>query len=135
LNAFGVDDAQLGGAFDIGRYEAAALRATPTWRAVHPGDTTFYVLRVYPPSFPLSLTLAVSCPSCDLTHDLSSTALNPGETVTLTVTDNHMPGTELVPGLWYTITVAATDGGATQYTDLRLLVRGTRIYLPLSERN
>jgi len=56
----------------------------------------------------------------------------PGEyVVTLTVTDDHAVGTPLVPGSWYTITVAATYGGATQNTDIGLLVGGTRTYLPV----
>jgi hypothetical protein len=131
LTAFGVDDVRFGSAFDIGRYEAAGVLATPATRAIQPGDTTHFTLSLYPTSFPDSLALAVSNASPYLTIALGSAVLNPGETVTLTVTDNHDPGTELMPGLFYDITLAATHGAATQYTDVHLLVGGARVYLPL----
>jgi len=131
LAAFGVVDAHFGSAFDIGRYEAAGVRATPAVRAIDAGDTTQFILSTYPPDFPDALALSVSSVSSDLTLGLSSMVLRPGATVTLTVADNHEPGTEIKPGLSYTITVAATHVEATQRTTLWLLVGGTGIYLPL----
>jgi hypothetical protein len=131
LAAFGVDDVRFGSAFDIGRYEAAGVLATPATRFIQPGTAAQFTLRIYPPSFPDPLTLSVSSASPDLILDLGSTFLSPGETVTLTVTHTHDAGPVFLPGLWYTITVAATHGGGTQHTDIRLLVGGARLYLPI----
>jgi hypothetical protein len=131
MEHFGVEDVRFGSAFDIGRYEAAGASATPTTRFMLPGTTAQISLDLYPASFPEPLTLALAAPPTDLTLDMSSSVLAPGETVILSVTDHHEPGTEIIPALIYTVTVACAHGEATQYTDIRVAVGGPRIYLPL----
>ena len=134
LRNFGVADVRFGSAFDVGRYEAAGALATPSTRFMLPGTTARVSLSLYPPSFPAPLTLSLVDPPPALTLDMSSNVIVPGETVTLTITDHHEPYIELTPPLVYTVTVAATHEGATQYTDIHVVVGGYRPYLPLIMR-
>jgi hypothetical protein len=131
LVAFDVQDIRFGSAFDIGRFEAAGASASPTVRFIEPGDSTYFQLTTYPPSFPAPLTVTAESLTPELVLDLSSSVLDPGETVTLYVTDAHDPGTVLLPGLWYIITITATHGEGAQAADVRVLVGGRREYLPL----
>jgi hypothetical protein len=135
LGVFGVEDLHFGDAFDIGRYEAAGVRAIPELQFLQPGDTSQLTLSIYPPGFPDSLTLSASSVPCDLTLDLSSTVLNPGQTVVLTVTDHHDPGTDLMPGLPCPITIGATHDGITQYTEVYVVIGGAGLYLPVILRS
>jgi hypothetical protein len=40
----------------------------------------------------------------------------------------------LLPSLWYTILITGVGSGFTQTADVRLLVGGARIYLPVTGR-
>ncbi len=135
LQKFGVPDQQLGGAFDIGRYEAAGALSIPPSQSVEPGQSAQYTLLLYPFDFPYPVSLSVSSVPPDLTLNLGSSLLAPGTAVTLTVTDQHASGTPLVPGIKYRITLAATYAGATQNTEVYLLVGGTRQFLPLIRKS
>jgi hypothetical protein len=130
LARFGIVDVAFGSAYDIGRYETPGVLGRPVIRAVRPGGTTQFVLSAHPRDFPEPLAVSARSTPSDLTLGLSSTALYAGETVMLTVTDNHDLGTENVSGLPYIITIAATYGEATHQSDVHVLVGGMRIYLP-----
>jgi hypothetical protein len=131
LERFGVEDVRFGSAFDIGRYEAAGASATPTTRFMLPGTTAQISLGLFPTDFPGLLTLSLVAPPPDLSIDISSSVLSPDEAVTLTVTDHHELGMEIIPALIYTVTVASSHVEVTQYTDIRVAVGGPPIYLPL----
>ena len=77
------------------------------------------------------LTLTAESLTPDLILDLSSSVLNPGEMVTLYVTDVHDPGTVLLPGVWYIITITSVHDESAQDAEVRVLVGGRREYLPL----
>jgi len=77
--------------------------------------------------------LSVASPAPELTVTLAPTVLAAGETATLTVTDTHTGTFEL--GLGYMITVTGAGGGFTQTANVRLLVGGARLYLPLVTRS
>ena len=133
LDSFGVSDPHWGAAYDIGRYEAGfALMATPSARAIAPGGTARYALSLYPPDLPHTVALTVASPSPSLTVTLSSGTIAPGMVVTLTISHDGSPAGQ---NLWHTIPVTGTGGGFTRTTRVRLLVGGTRLYLPLVSRH
>ncbi len=131
LEKFGVEDVRFGSAFDIGRYEAAGASADPTTRFMPPATVSRVSLNLFPVSFPHPVALSLVPPPPELTVDMSSTHLAAGEAANLTITDHHELGMEIIPFLLYTVTVASTYAGATQYTDIRVAVGGPRLYLPL----
>ncbi len=134
LTAFGVTDPHWGAAYDLGRYEGGfALLAQPSAQAIAPGGTARYTISLYPSDLPHTVTLSVASPAPALTVMIAPTALAAGETATLTVTDAHTGTIEL--GLGYVITVTGVGGGFTQTADVRLLVGGARLYLPLVTRS
>jgi len=117
-----VTDPHWGAAYDIGRYEAGfALLAQPPAQSIDPGGTALYAISLYPPDLPHTVTLSVASPAPELMATIGPTALAAGETATLTVTK--------------VITVTGMGGGFTQTTGVRLLVGGTRLYLPLATRS
>jgi len=131
LTRFGVVDVAFGSAYDIGRYEAPGVLGSPTARSIRPGGSTQFVLRSHPPDFSDSLAISVSSTPSDLILELGSTILEPNGAVILAVADTHDPDIELKPALWCTITVSATYGQLTQYSNLIVLVGGSGLYLPL----
>jgi hypothetical protein len=131
LDAFGVDGRHWGAAFDIGRYEAGfAILPTPSMRAVEPGGTAHYALRLYPTDLPHTVTLTATSPSPSLTLALNSVVLASDAVVTLTVTDTHA-GSALVSGLRYNVPITGAGGGFAQATSVDLLVGGRRVFLPV----
>lgn len=130
LDTFNVDDAQWGAAFDIGRYEAGfALLPSPSARAVEPGGTAYYALRLQPSDSPHTVALTVTSPSPSLIVTLDPMVVTSDMVATLTVADTHT-GT-LLPGLWYTLPITGNGGGFTRTISVGLLVGGKRVYLPL----
>ncbi|MBN1888806.1 MAG: right-handed parallel beta-helix repeat-containing protein [Thermoflexales bacterium] len=128
LDAFDVDDTNLGTAYDIGRYEAGfAMVITPTAQSIESGGTAHYALSLYPPELPHTVTLALPNPPVGLAYTLTSAVVTSGSAVTLTVVHDGSPAGRNV---WHTIPVTGTGGGFTQTLSARLLVSGVRIYLP-----
>jgi len=131
----GINDDYVGVAPDMGAYEyqgyGFTLNATPSARAIAPGDTATYTIEVQSVGgFSATVALVAASPSPSLTLSLAPTAVDPPGQAMLTLTDTH-PGPTLLPGLWYTVPITATGGGSTQTTSVGLLVGGARIYLPL----
>lgn len=129
----GINDDYAGGAPDVGAYEyqgyGFTFAATPTSRAIAPGDVATYTLSVQSVGgFTGMVDLIYTSPSPSLILSLHPSAVAPSERATLTITDTHT-GT-LLPGLWYTVPVTATGDGVTQATCVNLLVGGTRVHLP-----
>jgi parallel beta-helix repeat protein len=129
----GINDDYAGGAPDVGAYEyqgsGFTLAATPTSRAIAPGEVATYTLSVQSVGgFTGMVDLISTSPSPSLTLNLHPSAVVPSGRATLTVTDTHT-GT-LLPGLWYTVPITATGDGVTQATYVNLLVGGTRVHLP-----
>ncbi len=114
--------------YDIGAFEVAGLTATPRSRAIDLGGVATYTIHVGA-IFTSTVTLVIDSPPPSLTWQLAPTQVYPPGQVTLVVTDSH-PGPVLLPGLWYSIPITATDG-ITRTTSVRLLVGGTRLYLPV----
>ncbi len=119
--------------YDIGAYEVGSsiyLTAISPSRAIDPGDVVTYTISVGASSgFTDTVSLVASSPSPSLTLQLVPTSVIPPGQATLTITDSHT-GPALLPGLWYTVPITATDG-VTQTTSVSLLVGGARLYLPL----
>jgi hypothetical protein len=133
LDAFGVNDYQIGSAYDIGRYEGGfLLRAAPISQAIEPGSTTYYTLSLYPPDLPYSVNLTATKPSPDLNLSLSPSAISGADVAVLTVTDTHP--SPLMPGIWYTLPLTGTGSGFSDTTYPRLLVGGVRCYLPIMRK-
>jgi hypothetical protein len=131
LVRFGVVDVAFGSAYDIGRYEAPGVLGRPTAARIQPGGSTAFMLSSFPRDFPESLTLSADGVPPDLTLKLESALLGPGEVVSLMVTDTHEAGATLLPGLWYSVRLAATYGQLVQHTNLQVLVGGSGLWLPL----
>jgi hypothetical protein len=129
----GINDDYAGGGPDVGAYEyqghGFTLAATPTSRAIAPGDVATYTLSIQSiGGFSGMIDLVSISPSPSLTLNLHPPTVGPSGQAALTITDTHT-GTVL-PGLWYTVPVTATGDGVTQATRVSLLVGGTRVHLP-----
>jgi hypothetical protein len=111
--------------------EGYTLSATLSFRAVDPGGTTTYTLKVQSGnSFTSTVTLNITNPApAELNLNPTNSTLTPPGQVNLTVTDSS-PGAP-VPGQWYNIPIVATGGGITRTLTVSLLVGGTRTYLPV----
>ncbi len=134
LNKFAVSDWHMGSAYDIGRYEGGyMLLAAPATQSTSAGGTVRYQLSLSPDNLPHAVTLTLASPSLDLTVTPGSAVLSGTQIVTVTVTDQHT--NTLGTGLIYAIPITATGGGFTQTLDLRLIVGGSRLYLPLVRKN
>jgi hypothetical protein len=111
--------------------ESFTLNITPSSRSIDPGSGTTYLLKVQSSGLftkPVTLNITNPAPAFLSISPTSSTFTPPGQ-VTLTITDLHAPG-QLLPGVWYSIPVSASGGGITRTTQVKLLVGGTRTYLP-----
>lgn len=124
----------VGGAADIGAYELQeygfSLSATPQVQVIEPGGSAIYVLNLQSlGGFSESVTLSASAPSPSLTLSLDPAIVIPPGQVTLTITDTHTG--PLPSGLWYSIPITGTAGEMVQQIMVDLLVGGTRVYLPI----
>ncbi len=125
---------------DIGAFEyqgyGFSVELVPAARAIVPGGYAVYVVDVQPVGgFASSVSLTVASPSPSLTVQLDLASLMPPAQSTLTVTDQHLPGTVLLPGVWHSVPMTVTGGGVTQNANAALLVGGMRIWLPLVLKN
>jgi hypothetical protein len=130
----GINDDYAGATPDIGAFEyrgyGFTLSADPSGQAVEPGGSATYTLEVGSSGgFAQAVTLTATSSSPGLILGLTPTVIAPPGQATLTVTDTHTG--ELIPGLWYAISITATGGGDTQSVRVGLLVGGMRLYLPL----
>jgi hypothetical protein len=131
----GINDGFVGAGPDVGAFEyegeGFALTAVPESQGIHPGDVASYELAVWSiGGFGEQVTLSAASPSPSVTVSLVPSAVVPPASVLLTTTDTH-PGPDLVPGLWYTLTITGTGGGLTRSVTVDLLVGGARVHLPL----
>jgi hypothetical protein len=131
----GINEGYVGAAPDVGAFEyqgyGFTLDTMPSARAIMPGGVATYTIGVQPVGgFSSTVTLIAASPSPSLTLQLAATSLSPSAHTVLTVADGHS-GTSLLPGLWYTMPITATDGGITQSTSVGLLVGGARLWLPV----
>jgi len=126
-----VDESSLMVDRDSGQVQGFTLSATPSTQAVEPGGVATYTLTLaVNGSFSAAVTLATASPSPSLMVDLSPATVTPPGSALLTLNDTH-PAGPLLPGLWHHVPITATGGGLTQRATVRLLVGGTRIYLPV----
>jgi hypothetical protein len=97
---------------------------------VESGSTARYSLQLFPSDLPhvVALTAASPAPSLDLL--LEPMVVASDEVVTLVVTDTRT-GSDLMPGLWYSIPITGTGGGFVQTTSVDLLIGGDRAFLPV----
>lgn len=127
----GINDGYAGGAPDVGAFEyqggGFTLTAAPSSRAIDPGGVATYTLTVQPVGdFAATVDLVATSPSANLNLDLHPTTVTPPQQATLTVVDTG----SALPGQWYTLPITATGDGFMQTTSVRLLVGGSRVYLP-----
>jgi hypothetical protein len=134
----GINDDYSGAAPDVGANEyqgsGFTLSVVPSVQAIDPGGAATYTIEVQSlGGFADTVTLAATSPSPDVILSLTPTTVDPPGQATLTLTDMHS-GPELLPGLWYSVSINGTGGGSTQTTSVSLLVGGARVYLPLVAR-
>lgn len=121
------------GQCDIGAFEyiPSRLNIIPVFQAIEPSSVaTFDVQVQFSDSLTETYTLYTSNPHPSLDLSLSPTLITGNQFATLTITDTHV-GPELIPGLWHTIPITATSKNNELVGQVRLLVGGKRIYLPL----
>jgi len=133
----GINDAHNGAAPDIGAFEyqgsGFTLNVTPSSQAIDPGGVAIYTLIVQPiGDFTGTVDLATVSPSPWLNVSLHPAALTPPQQATLTITDT---GSAPLPGRWYTVPITATGSGSMRTANVKLLVGGSRVYLPMILRN
>ena len=75
--------------------------------------------------------LSASPPSPSQTLTLNPENVELSGQATLTITDLH---TSVENGLWYSISIIGESGEIMQQISVKLLVGGTRLYLPLVNR-
>jgi acetamidase/formamidase len=102
-------------------------------QAIDVGGVATYTIQVQASgNFSSPLTLTIQSPSA-LTYTVSPTTLTfPYSQAALVITDLHTVS-PLLPGEWYTVTVTGSAGSITDThsADVKLLVGGSRVYLPL----
>ena len=109
------------------------LSASPTARPIEPGASTSYQLSTAIHGYWTSgVTVTASSPTPKITIGLSSLSVSVPGAITLFVTDTHPSGS---PALWYSIPITATGNGVAHVVQARLLVGGTRVYLPAILKN
>ncbi len=141
LAGYTVDDSQVShllvgqgftGALDeieIGRYQPGfLLLGAPAFQSIPPGGSAqFGVYFLRNPSDPQpAVTVAAGTSPAGLSAALNPAVLNTWQTAALTVND-----TSGASPVWYTVTLTGSDGGYVNTASVRVLVGGTRIYLPL----
>lgn len=117
---------------DSGQVLGFTLAAQPATQAIEAGQAaTYRITLAAAASFSAPVTVAAGIPDPSLIVSPLVTLFDPpaGE-FTLVVTDTHPTG-PLLPGQWYTLPLTATGGGFTRTVNVRLLVGGAKIYLPL----
>jgi len=110
------------------------VNVKPTFQSVDSGGTVSYPIQIrYSANFTQTVTLEVGPnPSpADLAVDLASPTVfdPPGGETTLTLSDLHPPS--FTSAVWYSVPITATSGDRIQTTEVRLLVNGLSVYLPL----
>lgn len=128
----GIDNDYVGAAPDIGAFEyqgyGFTLNATPSARAITPGETATFAVNVQPSgSFTATVSLTATNPSANLNIHLAPLSIAPPGSATLIVTSSASISTPT----WYTIPITATSTGITQTIGINLLVGGERVYLPV----
>jgi hypothetical protein len=119
------------GSPDLGAFEFGGLLVTPTSHAIDPGQSAEFMIQFAATSEANEpLDLIIGDFSTDLLVTTSSNKLNLNEPTYITITDRHPLGTTLQPGIWYTVPVNITGPAFSQEVDLRVLVGGSRTYLP-----
>lgn len=103
----------------------------PSYQQIPFGGTAFYNLetKAYT-GFTETVVLTASNVSSDLSFQWGATEIAPGSSTSLTVT-HYGTETVMLPGLWRTIPMTATGGNITWKRSIRLLIGGSRIYLPV----
>ena len=124
-----------GNAPDLGALEVMIgapfyLTASPSASAILPGGgVTFTVQLNGLAGFTDSVDLNASPVPPDLQASLSPTQLSPGESASLVLQDTHTG--PLMPGIQHTIVVSGTNQEVYSAVEVRLLVGGARLYLPI----
>ena len=118
---------------DMGAYESPGgvfrLSVVPVFRAIWPGEVSEFTIGVQAPetfSGTVALTYGPILP--DLIAQLTPASLQPGATATLTITDTHTGS--LQPGVMYSIAITGTNTGTVDNAQVRILVGGSRQFLP-----
>jgi hypothetical protein len=104
---------------------------SPAVLAIQPGGVAVFSVVV---AGAAGDTVTLSTPSApSLTLQLMpQTLTSPGQ-ATLRVASLHA-GPQLLPGNWYTLPITATGPSGARSAQARVLVGGTRIYLPVVRR-
>ncbi len=131
----GINDGYSGAGPDIGAFEyqgfGFTLAADPPSQAILPGEVAVYRIRVEPAGgFTQTVSLVADNPSTNLALSLSPAQVKPPGQATLVLTDT-LSSLSSLPGLWYTIPITGASGGIVQSTQVKLLVGGARLYLPV----
>jgi hypothetical protein len=104
---------------------------TPPTQAIEAGQSASYRIEVtISDNFTGTVTLSSANSSPGLIQNLSPTSLTASGVATLTLTDTH-PNGPLLPGLWHTRLIVASDGSQSRSSSIKLLVGGARTYLPV----
>lgn len=132
LGHFGIQDPMWGSAYDIGRYEGSfTVAVSPPTRSIEAGETATYTIAVESlGSFDSAVTLSANNPDPRFQLSLDPTVVTVDSEIPLVLTDEGEAS-----NLWYRIPITATGGGFTQTLEVRLLVGGSQVYLPLITRN
>jgi hypothetical protein len=111
-----------------------ALSAAETSKAIAPGGTAAFAVDVGGAAVPVSIAVSEPTGPAPLpTVTVTPASLTPPGRVTVTLADRHAAG-PLSPGASYSVTLTASGGGNTRTIELRLIVGGERVYLPLMRR-
>jgi len=111
--------------------DTTPVEISPVATAIEPGGLAAFTVQIQENAdftSTVNVHAAASAPGVNVT--LSTDTVTPPAEVTVTVTDTHGSGT-LQPGQWYTITVTGDSGGTAHSASAKLLVGGSRVYLPL----
>jgi hypothetical protein len=107
------------------------MSVAPAVLAIEPGGVATFAIVVTGAAGD-SITLSAT-PAQSLSLQLTpQTLTSPGQ-ASLRVTSLH-PGSQLLPGRWYTLPITAASPSGTRSAQARVLVGGVRVYLPTVRR-
>lgn len=119
------------GSPDLGAFEFGGLLVTPTSQAIDPGQSAQFMIYLSGASDNNEvLDLIIGDFSTEIVVTTSSNKLNVNEPTYVTIADRHPLGTIVQPGIWYTIPVKITGANFSQDVQLRVLVGGSRVFMP-----
>jgi hypothetical protein len=121
------------GAFEVQDEAVFRLTVEPAFQAISPGESAVYTVQLSAPAgFLGEVELRASSSPSGLQLSLAPERISAGESASLVIQDTHPGG--LTAGILYIIEINGNYQGEVDSLEVRLLVGGKRLFLPVLSR-